>query len=553
MTRPDDEDFSPIDLDDDLVRQAILQTQGREYTDEEIEELALEAAEQLEEFKELEARQAQGLWNYPFEGADVFLAVDEYGDAIIPTDLDVIKYLCRNIVRRELSFFEIDKLDKPITRSELAIVVYTKVRAFFPNYEIGREKLKTLLDALTNNPTAEPGMTIPVWNGRTVSKPGNETPLLFDSGLFTVNEWRKPAFRNLSHAEPEIGLFDEFLSFIFKSEEEKDVFLDWLSWCLQNEDDKPSWAIFLYSQHHGTGKSTLASIVKKLFGEQNASEQQGIKPIISRFNKPILLKKLIYAEEVKVAQNSDDGNKLKTLISESQTMAESKGKDIEPVDHRCCFILTTNHKPIWLEPGDRRFYIINVEHEGYAAGGLQYDDFVALVKRIQANYQSDAHIAALYKALLARAQGPYFNAKSLNVNKLATEVMKEISALAPDVVEEMLEEFLREHNVRFVPVRYANKLLEHFARRNPNASKYTFDNLGWKKKKFAWGGKGPAYAYYHPEAQPERGMLNAGNYQQSIESHINERLKIAMDEIGFGITHEQPHRKAKEASDDVPF
>ena len=68
-------------------------------------------------------------------------------------------------------------------------------------------------------------------------------------------------------------------------------------------------------------KSTLASIVKKLFGEQNASEQQGIQPIIGRFNKPILLKKLIYAEEVKVAQNSDDGNALKTLISESQIIS----------------------------------------------------------------------------------------------------------------------------------------------------------------------------------------------------------------------------------------
>jgi len=86
MTTPDEDDFSPIDLDDDLVRQAILETQGREYTDEEIEELALEAAEQSEEFKELEARQAQGLWNYPFEGADVFLAVDEDGNEIIPTD-----------------------------------------------------------------------------------------------------------------------------------------------------------------------------------------------------------------------------------------------------------------------------------------------------------------------------------------------------------------------------------------------------------------------------------------------------------------------------------
>jgi hypothetical protein len=47
---------------------------------------------------------------------------------------------------------------------------------------------------------------------------------------------------------------------------------------------------------------------------------------------------LIYAKKVKVAQNSDDGNKLEDTDSESQTMAESKGKDIEPVDHRCCFI-----------------------------------------------------------------------------------------------------------------------------------------------------------------------------------------------------------------------
>lgn len=249
------------------------QNPQRDLTEEEIEELALEAAEQSKEFKEIEARQAQGLWNYPFEGVEVFVRVDEDGNEIIPTDIEVIEYLCRNIVRRERNFFELNELGKEISRSELANVVYMKVKAHFPNYEIGREKLKTLLDTLTNNPTAEPGMTIPVWNGRTVSKPGNETSLLFDNGLFTVNEWRKPAFRNLSHAEPDIGLFDEFLSFIFKSEEEKDVFLDWLSWCLQNEDDKPSWAIFLYSQHHGTGKSTLASIVKKLFGEQNASEQ----------------------------------------------------------------------------------------------------------------------------------------------------------------------------------------------------------------------------------------------------------------------------------------
>ena len=36
MTKLNADDFSPIDLEDDLVREAILETQGREYTDEEI-------------------------------------------------------------------------------------------------------------------------------------------------------------------------------------------------------------------------------------------------------------------------------------------------------------------------------------------------------------------------------------------------------------------------------------------------------------------------------------------------------------------------------------
>ena len=161
MTKPDDEDFSPIDLDDDLVRQA--HKHRDEYTDEEIEELALEVAEQSEEFKELEARQAQGLWNYPFEGADVFVRVDEEGNEIIPTDIEVIKYLCSNIVRRERKFFEIDKLDKEINRAELANVVHKRSCAISKLWDY--RETENAFDALTNNPTAEPGMTIPVWNG----------------------------------------------------------------------------------------------------------------------------------------------------------------------------------------------------------------------------------------------------------------------------------------------------------------------------------------------------------------------------------------------------
>jgi hypothetical protein len=553
MTKTKKNRVSLVDLDEDYIQEAVKETIGRQYTDEEIEDLTLDLASESPEFLEMEQRHAQGLWNYPFKGQEVFVPVDDEGNEIIPSNIDVLKYLSTQFVRREMAFFELDKLDKPIMRSDLEDVVYGKVRAKYPNFKIGATRLNSLMGALVGNPTADPGFTIPVWNGRVAAMPGNTTRLQFDGGMYAVNAWTQPAFRKLRNVKPNMEIFDCFLTFIFRNSSEKEVLLDWLSWCLQNEADKPSWAIFLFSERHGTGKSTLASIVKKLFGEDNSSEQQGIKPIISRFNKPVLLKKLIYAEEVKVAQNSDDGNKLKTLISERQTMAESKGKDIEPIDHRCCFILTTNHKPIWLEAGDRRFYIIHLDHEGYAAGGRDYDAFVRLVAELQNTYAADERVAELYRALMKRKQSASFNPYSLNVNKLATDVMKDINVLAPDVVEELLSEFLQEHGIRFVPVRYANKLLSYFAHRNPNAAKYSFDRLGWKKQKFAWGGRGSAHAFYHPEAHPARGMLVMPQGKQSIEAHLNDVLAPALNEIGFGINYEYIGRSAKKPDDDVPF
>ena len=59
----------------------------------------------------------------------------------------------------------------------------------------------------------------------------------------TINLWQEPSCRKLTPRDNSLGVFEEFLSFIFKNPAEKEVFLDWLSWCLQNETDKPSWAI----------------------------------------------------------------------------------------------------------------------------------------------------------------------------------------------------------------------------------------------------------------------------------------------------------------------
>lgn len=145
----------------------------------------------------MKKRKAQGLWNNPLKGADVFVPVDKQGKEITPTDVQVLKYLLSKLVRRKLAFFEIDKLEKQITRSELSEVVYNNMRLKFPNHEIGREQLKALMDALTNNPIAEPGMAIRISNGEILCCPGNDTRLLFDDGSFAVNAWRKPGYRSV--------------------------------------------------------------------------------------------------------------------------------------------------------------------------------------------------------------------------------------------------------------------------------------------------------------------------------------------------------------------
>ena len=533
-------EFPLVDLDNDLVRAAVAITVPEPLSDEEFERAFEDAA--LEnpppEYDQIERRIQQGLGEYPFDKDDIFYKLDENGDRMEFEPIEIVEEVSQWFVRQEMRFFDVDRLDNPLSRFDLIQLIAFRIKTKFPGFDLTQERYKSMLDLLINSPTGDPTLSIPVWSGRTISQPGNPQQRIFENGMATINTWKSPKYRALSVTNPTIGHFGTFLDYIMPNDTERNVFLDWLAWCLQNESDKPSWAIFLFSERHGTGKSALAQIVKLLFGAENTSEQQGVKPLISRFNRPVLSKKFIYAEEVKVAPNSDDGNKLKTLISENFTMSEAKGRDIAPIEHRCCFLLTTNHKPIWLEPGDRRFYIIKVDHQGYNAGGQDYDNFVRLVKLVKKTYADERHLANLYQYLMRRTLSPDFNPHSLNVNLLATEVMKEISLLSNDIVEELLEEYLKERKLCFIPVRYSQKIIEHFARRNPNSSKYTFDRLGWKKGKFAWGGKPAAWAFYDPNSQPNRGKLKSPNGTVTIEEHINGPLALALSDIGFGIGYE---------------
>jgi phage/plasmid-associated DNA primase len=68
------------------------------------------------------------------------------------------------------------------------------------------------------------------------------------------------------------------LEFAIPEQAQRDMLLDWVAWNLQNEGNKPTWAIMLYSETKGTGKSTIAKVLTALFGEANTALCNGIKP-----------------------------------------------------------------------------------------------------------------------------------------------------------------------------------------------------------------------------------------------------------------------------------
>lgn len=312
------------------------------------------------------------------------------------------------------------------------------------------------------------------------------------------------------------------------------MLLSWMAWNLRYEAKKGKWAIFLYSDKQGTGKSTLADVCKALFGEANTARSNGVSKLVARFNKEILEKKLVIVEEVEVNKGSSQANAIKSLITEDSTAVEAKGQPLETIEHLCCFLMTSNHLPLWLEGADRRFYILNLDHQGYNNGGKDYPEFKQLVTDVYDQIRSGAELNGLYQALLNRDLTG-FDAMSLDVNTHATDIMKELANLSPDVVKELVEDFLEINEIRFVPQSDALDIITHFAKREANAQTHTFGELGWKKNRFAWGGKNQRWAWHHPDYKPEQGKIRAIIHVEDdlgkIHDHLTATLYPAMKRL----------------------
>jgi hypothetical protein len=430
-------------------------------------------------------------------------------------------------VRLDNSFFDVDDLGHKRSRVDIEQTAMIRFREEFPDIPLNNALMGAVLKRTIQTRHTVVEETILPWNGRVICRPGDRQRIIVERGAATINVWREPGYRQLGVTAADFGAAGEFLDWFFTREPEREMFLNWLAWSLQNEGDKPNWAPFFYSAKMGTGKSALGRLLIRLFGEANAITQNNIDKLTGRFNMTLLRSKLVVCEEVNLRPGSGDANTLKTYITEKFTAGEAKGRETERVEQRVCLVLTSNHMPFWIEPEDRRYYIVNVDHEGYARGP-KAEEFAALVGRLEAWAEVPTNVAMLYNALMARVMPDDFSAKTLNVDTHGTEIMRQVFGNGRATVLDQLKEHLDATKQHAIPESEVVEMVTGTLRANINSTKHLMSDLGWSKCAVKWGGVDYArQLWVRPGYRVEQGKIfGPEGLEERLVRHLGQEVEI---------------------------
>lgn len=458
-------------------------------------------------FENLESRAAQAVENYQPSEEEV---------------AELSRMVAKSFVRRDGKFYSVENPNSPLNRKDVERISFHRFvdeqHGFVPNSQLLKQVYRRSIDELH----LQRDQSIQTWLGNLRCSAGNPEKLLWNDGAVAINTWSLPRYRTREVAYPEMGPVQDFLEIFFEREEERDFFINWLAWCLQNEGDKPGWAPFFYSKMKGTGKSTLCKIVSKLFGDENTAVQNNVDKLTSRFNMTMLNSKLVISEELKLdPKDKARGNALKTFITEGETISEIKGREAERVKQCCCFLFTTNHIPLWIEAEDRRYWVVQADHDGHASGPLAAE-FAELVGNVRAFIEFDEHLAGIYASLMTHKIPEDFDAKTLNVVKSATPIMKVIQSGSAKITLEMLDEDLNRRELNAIPQEQVVGIVTGDLKQSPEAAKHLLSELGWTKVKRKWGAIDYARALWVRPGYVVEGGKIAGpeGVSNSLADHI---------------------------------
>ena len=404
-----------------------------------------------------------------------------------------------NAIRQEVAswFVQLDgkfistmNKDSRLGVGEIEKILPQMLAERFPDNELVERNASKLVFAAIYGTAADPRASFGVYSGKAYPAPGNPSSRLYRNRMWDLNTWKRPAYRELqpsSDVAQKPCSFEVMLEFAIPEPAQRMMLLDWIAWNLQNEGSKPNWAIMLYSETKGTGKSTVAKVLTALFGLENTASTNGIKPLTQRFSADTLDRKLVVAEEVHISSHSSEGNALKDLITNTVITVERKYQPIVTIPQTSCFLFMTNHKPLWLEGGERRYYIIDMDHEGHAQGGKN-DEFYGLAGAVNEQIKNPQYVRDLYERLVTRKLSEAFDPTNMRFNDNATPIMRELQANSGNEGEQVLAAILAEHHCSIILSEDFPDLIAHLRLRNTNSLRNMLVRMGWEARRIRFGG-----------------------------------------------------------------
>jgi len=160
----------------------------------------------------------------------------------------------------------------------------------------------------------------------------------------------------------DLTLWHKYLNHIFASDPTyRDWFLAWLAYPLQNPGAKLHTAVVLWSAMSGTGKSTLAYIMKEIYGQHNCSLLRE-SDFTAAYNGWAVGKVFVEVDEMPEGSRARQrAELLKSFTTRHTIPVDLKYQNRYEIRDTINWYYTSNHlESLYLDPHDRRFFIHNV-------------------------------------------------------------------------------------------------------------------------------------------------------------------------------------------------
>jgi hypothetical protein len=363
-----------------------------------------------------------------------------------------------------------------------------------------------------------------------VYAPGVDTELTEDNDL---NLWVPPSIRP-KRAVPKLWL--ELVQYIMRKPEYADWFLKWLAYPVQHPGTKMLSAVFVHGSVQGIGKTFLVDpIMESVYGEKNFYRLSN-DDLQSQFNSYAGHTQFVVTNEIYFSEARDRRtvmSALKDMITrEKVTVNEKFQPKITFRDH-CNYYFTSNHADaLILEPGDRRFFVIEAPNEKLDQG--IYEDLNRFVR-------DPDGAGSVMHYLLNAVDTSDFDPKA---EALSTPYKKNLIGISKDTLTEFVdrltsnpeEVFLHNGNLPDLELFKAEDIVHLFDVTNPkyrspvttNRMARLLNDAGLERRKVRLSSDAPQlalYALFNQEKWREKEHRSwAEHYQQNHRRYGKSKL-----------------------------